>query len=230
MGEVRRHDMLETLLSRIDLSRFHELADKGGPIVILLGSLSVLSLTVALLKAYQFLRYRVGSNDAATRAAVALWLDGAKDDALAAIEKSKAASARIVGHAMRDSAGALPPPALREDVERRALDHMAMLQRHLRILEAVAQLAPLIGLFGTVVGMMQAFQSLQASGADADPTALAGGIWIALLTTAVGLAVAIPASFALYWFEGRLILEQRFIESRVTQVFVREQPEGHVVR
>jgi biopolymer transport protein ExbB len=72
----------------------------------------------------------------------------------------------------------------------------------LRPLELIATIAPLLGLLGTVLGMISAFQALQVAGSRADPSALAGGIWEALLTTAAGMAVAIPASMALTWFEA----------------------------
>ncbi|MEL6288698.1 MAG: MotA/TolQ/ExbB proton channel family protein [Pseudomonadota bacterium] len=106
-----------------------------------------------------------------------------------------------------------------EDAERVAMDQLARVRRYLRVLDSIAQIAPLLGLFGTVIGMMSAFQALQTSGADADPAVLAGGIWVALITTAVGLAVAIPTSFALYWFEGRIDAETTIIESLVTSLF-----------
>ncbi len=77
--------------------------------------------------------------------------------------------------------------------------------RGLRVLDLTAQLAPLLGLFGTVLGMIEAFQTLQEAGSTADPSLLAGGIWVALLTTAVGLCVAIPASVVLAWFDSRLL-------------------------
>jgi biopolymer transport protein ExbB len=70
----------------------------------------------------------------------------------------------------------------------------AKLESGFRLLDSVAQLAPLLGLFGTVLGMIEAFQSLQDAGAQVDPSILAGGIWVALLTTAVGLVVAMPTA------------------------------------
>ena len=54
-----------------------------------------------------------------------------------------------------------------------------------------------MGLFGTVLGMIDAFRALQAAGDAVDPSVLAGGIWVALLTTAAGLGVAMPTSLAL---------------------------------
>jgi hypothetical protein len=72
----------------------------------------------------------------------------------------------------------------------------------LRALELASTIGLLLGLLGTVTGMIAAFQALQEAGARADPATLAGGIWEALLTTAAGMAVAIPAQIALAWFEG----------------------------
>ncbi|MCY0153458.1 MotA/TolQ/ExbB proton channel family protein [Hoeflea alexandrii] len=92
------------------------------------------------------------------------------------------------------------------------------LQRGFRVLDTIAQIAPLIGLFGTVLGMITAFQALQQSGHNVDPSILAGGIWVALLTTAVGLAVAMPTSIALTYFESRVDRHQQAIEMAVTRI------------
>jgi biopolymer transport protein ExbB len=69
----------------------------------------------------------------------------------------------------------------------------------LDFLSTAAATAPLMGLLGTVLGMINAFSQL-ASAADVDITVLAGGIWQALLTTATGLCIAIPAVLAHRWF------------------------------
>jgi len=76
------------------------------------------------------------------------------------------------------------------------------LEPHLRGLEMTATVAPLMGLFGTVIGMISSFSKLSISGTRVDPTMLAGGIWEALLTTAGGIAVAIPALAAHYILDG----------------------------
>ena len=86
---------------------------------------------------------------------------------------------------------------------------LASYQSGFRILDNIAQIAPLLGLFGTVLGMIDAFQALQAAGSAVDPAALAGGIWVALLTTAAGLAVAMPTSLALSWLESRVQADAR---------------------
>ena len=74
------------------------------------------------------------------------------------------------------------------------------------------------------MGMIAAFQALQAAGSKADPAMLAGGIWEALLTTAAGMAVAIPASAALTWFEAVIDRIRRDVEDGATRLFVSEQP------
>ena len=68
----------------------------------------------------------------------------------------------------------------------------------------ISNIAPLLGLLGTVIGMITAFSKLEESGSRVDPAILAGGIWEALLTTAFGLIVAIPALAAFYWLDGRV--------------------------
>ena len=108
---------------------------------------------------------------------------------------------------------------LREELERIALDMLDTLRSHLRSLEVIATLSPLLGLFGTVLGMINAFQELEGAGNQVDPGILSGGIWLALMTTAIGLAVAIPSVLAHNWLDRRVERQERFIESSVTQVF-----------
>ena len=97
---------------------------------------------------------------------------------------------------------------------------MPRLRAGLRPLELIATVAPLIGLLGTVLGMISAFRTLQDSGGQADPALLAGGIWEALLTTAAGMTVAIPASVALTWFESIAERVQREMEDMATRIFL----------
>jgi len=93
------------------------------------------------------------------------------------------------------------------------------LRSGLRPLALIANISPLIGLLGTVLGMINAFQALQNAGNKVDPTILSGGIWVALLTTAAGLIIAIPAAAAHNWMEGVIYRAQRAMEDAVTRVF-----------
>jgi len=80
---------------------------------------------------------------------------------------------------------------------------LGFLERGLVILATVANVAPLMGFLGTVLGMIIAFASIEAAG-DVDPTLVAGGIKVALLTTATGLLIAIPVNLGYNFFVARI--------------------------
>jgi biopolymer transport protein ExbB len=77
------------------------------------------------------------------------------------------------------------------------------LERFMNTLGSIASVSPLLGLLGTVTGIIKAFNAIQAGGMG-DPRALSGGIAEALITTAAGLCVAIPALFAYRYLRGRV--------------------------
>jgi biopolymer transport protein ExbB len=80
---------------------------------------------------------------------------------------------------------------------------LSFLERGLVVLATVANVAPLMGFLGTVAGMILAFASIEAAG-DVDPALVAGGIKVALLTTATGLTIAIPVNIAYNYFVTRI--------------------------
>ncbi|MEM5472827.1 MotA/TolQ/ExbB proton channel family protein [Hoeflea sp. AS60] len=176
-------------------ARIQQFIDIGGPVVVLLLGLSVVAVATALFKLWQFKALRLGTDEAVRSiASLAVRLKrqyGDRDVSRSDLEDVLAVSANA---------------------------HIKTLQRGFRVLDTIAQIAPLIGLFGTVLGMITAFQALQQSGNSVDPSVLAGGIWVALLTTAVGLAVAMPTSIALTYFESRVERHQIAIETAVTRI------------
>jgi biopolymer transport protein ExbB len=89
-------------------------------------------------------------------------------------------------------------------VEDAGARELARLNSHLRPLAIVAVLAPLLGFLGTVFGMIQAFITIALREGLGRPELLAAGISQALVTTAAGLCVAIPAQAAYFWFRGRV--------------------------
>ena len=113
----------------------------------------------------------------------------------------------------------LDTEALRDESLRGARIAVADLASHLRILEVIASLAPLLGLFGTVLGMIEAFQAMESAGSAVNPAVLSGGIWKALLTTAAGLAVAIPVALAHGWFERRVEVVAAHLRDDLDRVF-----------
>jgi biopolymer transport protein ExbB len=95
------------------------------------------------------------------------------------------------------------------------------LERYLGILATVATIAPLLGLLGTVTGLIRAFMVIQMKSGLVNPSDLAGGIWEALITTVAGLAVAIPTYVAYNYYVNRvnsLITEMEKGASRLLQL------------
>jgi biopolymer transport protein ExbB len=88
-------------------------------------------------------------------------------------------------------------------IENQGLLEMSKLEKGLVVLATVTNIAPLLGFLGTVLGMIIAFASIQAAG-EVEATAVAGGIKIALYTTAYGLMIAIPISIAHNYFVSRI--------------------------
>lgn len=195
------------------LEQLRSIIDLGGPVVALLGVVSMLTCAVVIYKLWQFRASGVGRH-VAIRAALAQWDAGASAETQTELARSTSYLAPVVAQAL----AAKPAPDLRARLEAEAETRFNRLESGFRLLDSVAQLAPLLGLFGTVLGMIEAFQALQEAGSAVDPSLLAGGIWVALLTTAVGLAVAMPTSLVLSWFEARMQSERVFAEKALTTI------------
>ncbi len=115
------------------------------------------------------------------------------------IKYRRSQSVQLLQHYMHHCS--LGPKAFNETVERRAYGLIADMEKHIWILSQVGHIAPLLGLFGTVIGLIEAFQIMSIEGATADASSFASGIWVAMITTALGLAVAIPSFFIFRLFE-----------------------------
>lgn len=176
------------------------LVDKGGPIVVILLVLSVLSLAIILLKLFQFSRAGL-TRRAFVDTAIAKIKEGDKDGAASVLRKTKSPIARTLLAGVDASSNGGDAA---EEIARVGGNELGGLQSYFRWLEVIGNISPLLGLLGTVIGMISAFQQLQLAGNKVDPAILSGGIWEALLTTAVGLAVAIPAIAALNLLESRV--------------------------
>ncbi|MCD6277282.1 MotA/TolQ/ExbB proton channel family protein [candidate division WOR-3 bacterium] len=79
----------------------------------------------------------------------------------------------------------------RESMEAQAREEVKSLEKGIGVLSSVVAVSPMLGFFGTVVGMIRAFMQIESLGGSVNPSRLAGGIWEALVTTAAGLGVAI---------------------------------------
>ncbi|MBO6603090.1 MAG: MotA/TolQ/ExbB proton channel family protein [Roseicyclus sp.] len=176
--------------------RLTDLLDLGGPVIALLLALSVLVLAVIFYKLWQFMTLGVGRHRAID-GAMAAWDAGQRGQAAMLLSESRNHLAPVLAEALAGD------PELKPRLAAMAEARLARVESGFRLLDSIAQVAPLLGLFGTVLGMIDAFRALQAAGNAVDPSVLAGGIWVALLTTAAGLALAMPTALALTWLESR---------------------------
>lgn len=180
----------------------------GGPVVAVLLILSVISLATILLKLWQFLTAGVGRRKG-LETALTHWDNGDHTKAHDLARKSRSHIRHVMLEAM-EANGPFAP--LSERLTARSEAQITRLESGFRLLDSIAQIAPLLGLFGTVLGMIEAFQQLQDAGSSVDPSVLAGGIWVALMTTAVGLAVAMPTALMLTWLESRIARDRVFAD------------------
>ena len=174
---------------------FGSLLAKGGPVVYILLALSVYVLSIVIYKLHilskvNFFRFDV-SHDS-----LAMWLDNKKEDAYKAISKDIHPQKEVVSftmyHLLKNNITQAKERYLREEVLRLSQERLEYYDSNLDTLKVIAMVAPLLGLLGTVFGMIDAFQQMEMAGNNINPSTLSGGIWEALLTTAVGLSVAIP--------------------------------------
>lgn len=193
----------------------------GGPIIAVLIVLSALSLTLIVVKTLQLWNCRSGAKLRAT--AFEKWRAGDKHDARKAVEAGKSPADRVTAYAMKALAGDFKGPALDAELTRRGNEELAEMNTMIRMLELIAMISPLLGLLGTVLGMIQSFQELELAQGAANASVLAGGIWQALLTTAAGLLVAIPAAVGAGLLSSRIESSAQMIESSVGQLMLIDQ-------
>ena len=198
-----------------------ELFERGGPVIWVLAMLSVAVLTVILWKFWQLTRAGVWRSGT-IEAVLAAWRAGQSPEAVAQAGRSGDAAAQFVTSVLQMQA---ETPGLQEDMAerttRKANRMLRELRAGLRLLETAAMLAPLLGLFGTVLGMIDAFRTLEQSGGSAEPATLAGGIWEALLTTAFGMAVAVMAGAMLALFDAAVERTRHRMEDAAAEILAR---------
>lgn len=195
-----------------------EALNVGGPALWVIFGISVVLLTVGLWKFWHLINLGAWNRKQADEI-LKLWLEKK-------IEPSdinpRNIRAKILGQTiLAISNQNYTNDMVREECVRLANNDLNEARRGLRVIDLIITIAPLVGLLGTVLGMIEAFQVLQDSGAQADPSALAGGIWEALLTTAAGMGIAIPASILLSWYDSVVDNVQADIENLATQAILR---------
>lgn len=208
-------------------SSFSFLAN-GGPVMWLLLLVGLVALVVFIERALYLHRGQIRSNE---------FLNGIKNllqkgrlmEALTVCEETPGPVAAVVKaglrHADDDEQG------MRFAVQEAALTELPLLERRIGTLAAVAQIAPLLGLLGTLLGMIRTFWLFNQSGNYATPAVLAGGMWEALLTAAAGLAIAIPVHLARHFLNGRvraLVHDMEWVGNELMRYLLRERRSGKV--
>jgi biopolymer transport protein ExbB len=205
-----------------------ELLSKGGWAMLPIYACSVIGLAVFLKKALDLRGARISDLG---------WLDGVLDAVRQGdLERAGSACARVEHPVSRVltatlSAMLLSPQRAEAEAVRVGSLEVQRLERHLGVLSFIAQAAPLLGLLGTVLGMVDLFIGLEGAGlATVDVGRLSSGIWKALLTTAAGLLVAVPTLAAYTYLLSRtdqLRLQMRDAVERLltARVTAGESPE-----
>ena len=190
----------------------------GGPALWVIFGISIVLVTVGLWKFWHLIKLGAWNKKQADEI-LKLWLEKKVEPVDANQQNIRA---KILGQTiLAISDKNYSSEMVREECVRLANNDLKEARRGLRVIDLIVTIAPLVGLLGTVLGMIEAFQALQDSGAQADPSALAGGIWEALLTTAAGMGIAIPASILLSWYDSVVENVQADIENLATQAILR---------
>lgn len=193
----------------------------GGPIIAVLAVLSLLSLALIVVKVLQL--WPATSGAATRSAAFEKWKTGDKEAARRMVAEGKSPADRVTAYAMQALMAGFRGPPLEAELTRRGNEEVARMNTLIRMLELIAMVSPLLGLLGTVLGMIQSFQELELAEGAANASVLAGGIWQALLTTAAGLLVAIPAAVAAGLLAARIDRAAQMIESAAGELLLIDQ-------
>lgn len=173
----------------------------GGPVMWLLLLVGFAAVVIFVERALYLHRGQIRSNE---------FLAGIKNllqkdrlmEALTLCEETPGPVAAVVKAGLRHASD--DEQGLRFAVQEAALTEIPALERRIGALAAIAQIAPLLGLLGTLLGMIRTFWLFNQGGHYATPAVLTGGMWEALLAAAAGLAVAIPTHLGRHFLHGRV--------------------------
>lgn len=178
-----------------------EFLSKGGVLVIPILLCSVLSLAIFVERLIRFTRLRSRGAGLAEKT-VSMLESGQDQEAYKMLIQSNSPMGRVLAQAIevkdqdRDTLETVIAHSTDEEVRG--------LSSYVQALATMGNIAPLLGLLGTVLGMIKAFMVIQQMGGKVNAAVLAGGIWEAMLTTALGLAVALPTMVAHSYLISRI--------------------------
>jgi biopolymer transport protein ExbB len=195
---------------------------RGGPVMWLLLLVGLVAIVIFVERALYLHRGQIRSTE---------FLNGIKNllqkgrlmEALTLCEETPGPVAAVVKAGLRHTAD--DEQGMRFAVQEAALTEIPTLERRIGALAAITQIAPLLGLLGTLLGMIKTFWLFNQAGNYATPAVLAGGMWEALLTAAAGLAIAIPVHLARHFLNGRvraLVHDMEWVGNELMRYLLRE--------
>ncbi|MFG0317000.1 MAG: MotA/TolQ/ExbB proton channel family protein [Planctomycetota bacterium JB042] len=179
----------------------------GGPLMIPLALCSVVALAYIIERSIRLRGGRLGSKRFGRTLLDAVTGDG-PGAGLRLCDEHDSPQARILGAGLKRNGA--PVLEVEKAVEDAGAREVRRLSANLKPLVVVAMISPLLGLLGTVWGMIEAFSTIALKDGLGKPEQLASGISQALVTTAAGLAIAIPTQAAYYYFKGKI---DRFVHA-----------------
>lgn len=174
--------------------------DAGGPMMYPLLICSILTVAYAIERSFHFLR--AGKSPDAPQTIHDLIEKNEFDKALQVAEMSPGPVSAVLEQGLLHAGN--KKELIEEEITLTGTKELKRLNKHLHLIELISRIAPLMGLLGTVLGMVNAFQQVAQSNGSVDPSMLAGGIWEALITTAAGLGVAIPSMIVHHMLEEKV--------------------------
>src|ERR1041384_1187136 len=190
----------------------------GGPMIYLILGASAVALAVFVERVLHFHRAQINSMEFLNGVRNVLKRDNVVE-ALSICDATPGPVPRLVKVAIlsRDRGR----EGVRESIEEAGLMEVPRLEEKLNVLATLAQIAPLLGLLGTVLGFLQIFNALQLAGTQANMEQLAGGVWKALISMAGGIAVAIPCYAGYNYLVGRvnsIVLDMEKAASEIVNI------------
>ncbi len=207
-----------------------DMIQKAGPIIYPIILCSILSLAIIIERLYQLYSAKIDTKKFMSHITSTIKKNKIME-AIDICDSTPGPIARILkaGILKHDRAR----PEIREAIEDAGIHEVPRLERNLGVLATIAHISPLLGLLGTVTGMVRCFQIIQLKATSLNPVSpgdLAGGIWEALITTVAGLIVAIPTYVAYNYLinqVGNLVLDMETSATDLINILTqrREIPE-----
>lgn len=210
------------------ISSFYELMSQGGPVMWPILLCSVVALAIVIERFWSLRRATIDTREFMDTMRTVL-RQNRIEEAVEHCDQTNGPIARIT------KAGLLKHRRTKEDIREAIEDagHLEIprLERYLSALATCANIAPLLGLLGTVAGMIRCFAQIQHKQGQVNPSDLAQGIGNALLTTAAGLTVAIPTLVAYNYFVSRvenMIVEMEISSSELVELLTKDRGEYEI--